>query len=85
MTDNFDIEQFIDHYIKNILAMQQLSDAHIKEVMLLKIKTNPEYFEIIAGVSQSIDNKKLIKQALKDSQTTQVSPEPDKFSGRKIA
>lgn len=86
MTETFDIEQFIEHYITNIRAMQQLTDAQIREVMLRKIEDNPDYFEIISDVSQKVDNKKLIRQVLADHQRSQAaSPEPDKFSGRMIA
>lgn len=84
MIDNFDIEPFIEQYIKNIRAMQQLTDVQIREVMLLKIEKNPEYFEIISDVSKKVNNNKLIRQVLRDtSQTT--NPEPENFSGRKIA
>ena len=86
MTDNFDIEQFIEHYIKNIRAMQQLTDDQIRNVMLLKIEKNPEYFEIIADVSQKVDNKKLIRQVLGDNQSSQTSnPTAETLKGRKIA
>lgn len=87
MIDNFDIEQFIEHYIKNIRAMQQLTDTQIRDVMLLKIEKNPEYFEIIADVSKKVDNNKLIRQVLdnKTSSPQTANPEPEKFSGRKIA
>ena len=86
MIDSFDIEKFLEHYIKNIRQMQQLTDDQIREVMLQKIDRNPEYFEIISDVSQKVDNKKLIRQVLGDHQIPQdVSPEPDTFTGRKIA
>lgn len=94
MTDNFDPEPFIEHYIKNIRAMQQLTDAQIREVMLHKIEDNPDYFEIVSDVSQKVDNKKLIRQVLADHQnslnadhliSSGAVSEPDKFSGRKIA
>jgi len=94
MTDNFDLEQFIQDYIKNIRVMQQLTDAQIHEVMMRKIEDNPDYLEIISDVSQKVDNKKLIRQVLGDHQKSLKSDhlissgsvyEPDKFSGRKIA
>lgn len=86
MTDNFDIEKFIEHYIKNIRAMQQLTDTQIREVMLQKIDQNPEYFEIIADVSQNIDNKKLIRQVLENTQVPQdLLPSTHKPTGRRIA
>lgn len=86
MIDSFDIEKFLEQYIKNIRQMQQLTDDQIREVMLQKIDRNPEYFEIISDVSQKVDNKKFIRKVLGDHQIQQdVSPEPDRFSGRKIA
>lgn len=94
MTDNFDPEPFIMNYIKNIRAMQQLTDAQIHEVMMRKIEDNPDYFEIISDVSQKVDNKKLIRQVLADHQKSLNADHlissgavsgPDKFSGRKIA
>lgn len=85
MIDNFDIEQFIEHYIKNIRAMQQLTDDQIRNVMLLKIEKNPEYFEIIADVSQKVDNKKLIRQVLGDNSSSQTAnSESENFSVRKV-
>jgi len=86
MTDNFDPEQFIQDYIKNIRAMQQLTDAQIRDVMMRKIEENPDYLDIIQDVSQKVDRKKLIQQVLVDNQRAQTAiSEPDKFSGRKIA
>lgn len=86
MIDNFDPEPFIEHYIKNIRAMQQLTDGQIREVMIYKIEQNPEYFEIIADVSQKVDNKKLIRQVLGDNQNLQTSnPTAETFKRRKIA
>lgn len=86
MTDNFDIEQFIEYYIKNIRAMQHLTDDQIREVMVYKIEQNPEYFEIIADVSQKVDNKKLIRQVLGDNQSSQTSnPTAETLKGRQIA
>lgn len=86
MTDNFDPEPFIEHYIKNIRAMQHLTDDQIREVMVYKIEQNPEYFEIIADVSQKVDNKKLVRQVLGDNQSSQIAnPESENFSGRKVA
>jgi len=83
MTDTFDIETFIEHYIKNMRAMQQLTDAQIREMMMIKIQENPEYLEIIADVSQKVDNKKLINRVLAGK--APVVPEQDAFTGRKIA
>ena len=87
MTETFDIEQFIEHYIKNIRAMQQLTDTQIHKVMLLKIEKNPEYFEIISDVSKKVDNNKLIRQVLENRpQSLQTAnTEPEKYIGRKIA
>ena len=78
-----DIEKFIEHYIKNIRALQQLTDAQIEEVMMIKIQENSEYLEIIADVSQKVDNKKLINQVLAGQ--AQAVTEMDAFTGRKIA
>lgn len=96
MTEAFDIDQFIEHYIKNIRVMQQLTDTQIRDVMLHKIEDNPDYFEIISDVSQKVDNKKLIKKVLANHQKSQKpdnyngelfipTQDLDKFSGRKIA
>jgi len=101
MTDNFDLEPFINNYIKNIRAMQELTDAQIREVMMRKIEDNPDYFEIISDVSQKVDDKKLIHQVLGDHQKPLNTDhlislhtegksfppiqDPIKFSGRKIA
>lgn len=86
MTDNFDPEPFIEHYIKNIRTMQHLTDDQIREVMVYKIEQNPEYFEIIADVSQKVDNNKLIRQVLGDTQSSQTAnPESENLSVRKVA
>lgn len=88
MKETFDTEGFIDHYINNIRAMQHLTDAQIREVMLQKIEKNPEYFEIISDVTQKVENKKLIRQVIGDTQEAQnLTPNIDEklFTGRKIA
>ena len=86
MTESFDIEHFIEHYIKNIRAMQQLTDGQIRDVMLYKIEKQPEYFEVIAEVSQKLDNKKLIRQLLRDPQIPQTpKTDNEKFTGRTVA
>ena len=86
MTESFDIEHFIEHYIKNIRAMQQLTDGQIRDVMLYKIEKQPEYFEVIAEVSQKVDNKKLIRHILRDPQIPQTQkPDNEKLTGRTVA
>lgn len=86
----FNIGQYIDQYIQNIRSMQVLTDDQIRQVMLLKIETYPEYFEIIAEVGSKIDNKKLLKQLFDKPTDPVIAPQSDstthsKINARKVA
>ena len=87
---DFNIDQYIDQYIQNIRLMQALTDEQIRQVLLLKIETYPEYFEIIAEVGSKIDNKKLLKNLFDKPVVPIVTPQPDlttqaKIGARKVA